>query len=159
MVIFLLANAKEWAYVSALTDTATSMENQMTHQEARKRLSRFVEQVKELKQSLTQIERSVQNLLKSAPLPLPGNGMLDACKQIDYEEFTSKLSVRARKTLYRLKASDSASLAALTVYKLQDATNCGETTVAEIVGRFAEYGISLPENIRDRVLLQRFCIT
>ena len=61
----------------------------MTHQEARKRLSCFVQQIKELKQSLCQIERSVQNLLKSAPLPLPGTGMLDACKQIDYEEFVA----------------------------------------------------------------------
>ena len=159
MVIFLLANAKKGAYRAFLTDTASNMGNQMTHQEARKRLSCFVQQIKELKQSLCQIERSVQNLLTSTPIPLTGNKMLDACKQIDYDEFTSKLSLRARKTLYRLKVSDSASLAALTVRKLRETTNCGETTVAAIVGRFAEYGISLPENIRDRVLLQRFCIT
>ena len=116
----------------------------MTHQEARKRLSRFVQQIKELKQSLTQIERSVQNLLKAAPLPLTGNEILDACNQIDFGEFISKLSTRAKKTLWKLEIVDSESLAWLTVFQLQCVTNCGETTVAAIVGRFAEYGISLP---------------
>ncbi len=124
----------------------------MTHQEARKRLSRFVQQIKELKQSLCQIERSVQNLLTSAPIPLTGNKLLDACKQIDVDEFTSKLTLRARKTLYRLKVSDSASLAGLTVFGLRDVPNCGETTVAAIVGRFAEYGISLPEHTAAEAL-------
>ena len=124
----------------------------MTHQEARRRLFRFAEQVKELKQSLTQIERSVQNLLKAAPLPLTGNEMLDACNQIDYGQFTSKLSVRARKTLYKLKIKDSESLAGLSVSQLQCVTNCGETTVAAIVGRFAEYGITLPQDIAAEVL-------
>jgi DNA-directed RNA polymerase alpha subunit len=128
------------------------MENKMTHQEARKRLSHFAEQVKELKQSLSQIERAVQNLLKSAPIPLTGNKLLDACNQIDYGQFTSKLSVRARKTLYKLKIKDSASLAGLSVFQLQCVTNCGETTVAAIVGRLAEYGISLPQDITVEVL-------
>ena len=148
----LACQRKKRAYRSALSDTVTSMENQMTHQEARKRLSRFAEQVKELKQSLSQIERAVQNLLKSAPIPLTGNKMLDACNQIDYGQFTSKLSVRARKTLYKLKIKDSASLAGLSVFQLQCVTNCGETTVAAIVGRFAEYGISLPQDITVEVL-------
>ena len=124
----------------------------MTHQETRRRLFRFAEQVKELKQSLTQIEKSVQNLLKSAPLPLTGNEMLDACNQIDYGQFTSKLSVRARKTLYKLKIKDSSSLAGLSVFQLQCVTNCGKTTVAAIVGRFAEYGITLPQDIAAEVL-------
>ena len=148
----LACQRKKRAYRSALSDTVTSMENQMTHQEARKRLSRFAEQVKELKQSLSQIERAVQNLLKSAPIPLTGNKMLDACNQIDYGQFTSKLSVRARKTLYKLKIKDSASLAGLSVFQLQCVTNCGETTVSAIVGRFAEYGISLPQDITVEVL-------
>ena len=124
----------------------------MTHQEARSRLFRFAKQVKELKQSLSQIERSVQNLLKFAPMPLTGNEMLDACNKIDYREFVSTLSVRARKTLLRLRVSDSASLAFLTVRELESTTNCGETTVAAIVGRFAEYGISLPEHTAAEAL-------
>ena len=123
------------------------MENQMTHQEARRRLFRFAEQVKELKQSLSQMERSVQNLLKSAPMPLSGNEMQDACNQIDFGEFISKLSTRAKKTLWKLKIVDSASLAGLTLFRLQCVTNCGETTVAAIVGRFAQYGIALPEDV------------
>jgi hypothetical protein len=123
----------------------------MTHQQARRRLFRFAEQVKELKESLSQIEKSVQNLLKSAPMPLTGNEMQDACNQIDFGEFISKLSIRARKTLWKLKIKDSLSLAGLTVFQLQCVTNCGETTVAAIVGRFAQYGISLPEDIAAEV--------
>jgi len=147
----LACQAVKRAYRAAMTDTETSMENQMTHQQARRRLFRFAEQVKELKESLSQIEKSVQNLLKSAPMPLTGNEMQDACNQIDFGEFISKLSIRARKTLWKLKIKDSLSLAGLTVFQLQCVTNCGETTVAAIVGRFAQYGISLPEDIAAEV--------
>lgn len=130
----------------------------MTHQETRRRqlhfakLFQFAKQVAELKISLLKIQRSAQNLLKLPPMPMSDNEILDACNQIDYEEFISKLSVRARKTLHRLKVRDSASLAALTVRKLENTTNCGETTVAAIVGRFAEYGISLPEHTAAEAL-------
>ena len=143
----LACQRKERAYRATRTDAVTSMENQMTHQQARRRLFLFAEQVKELKQSLSQMERSVQNLLKSAPLPLSGNEMQDACNQIDFGEFISKLSTRAKKTLWKIKIKDSVSLAGLTVFQLQCVTNCGETTVAAIVGRFAEYGIALPEDV------------
>ena len=150
-VDLLACQAVKRAYCAAMTDTETSMENQMTHHQARRRLFRFAEQVKELKESLSQIEKSVQNLLKSAPMPLTGNEMQDACNQIDFGEFISKLSIRARKTLWKLKIKDSLSLAGLTVFQLQCVTNCGETTVAAIVGRFAQYGISLPEDIAAEV--------
>ena len=124
----------------------------MTDQQARRRLFSFAQQVKELKQSLSQIEKSVQNLLKSAPMPLTGNEMQDACNQIDFDEFILKLSMRARKTLWKLMVVDSASLAGLTVFGLRNVPNCGETTVAAIVGRFAQYGISLPEDTAAEVL-------
>ena len=110
--------------------------------EVRRRVTRMACEVLVLKKSIAKIEKSMRLLLAS--LDMSDNAMLDACEQIDFSEFRSKLSLRAHKSLEKAGVVDSTSLARLTVARLCEVKNCGETTIAEIKDLLAEYGVALP---------------
>ena len=110
--------------------------------EVRRRVTRMASEVLVLKKSIAKIEKSMRLLL--AALDMDDTAMVDACEQIDFTEFRSRLSLRACKSLEKAGVVDSLSLARLTVERLCEVKNCGETTVAEVRELLAEYGVSLP---------------
>ena len=110
--------------------------------EVRKRVTHMAREVLVLKKSIAKIEKSMRLLLGS--LDMSDIAMLDSCEQIDFSEFRSRLSLRAYKSLERAGVVDSISLARLTVARLCEVKNCGETTVAEVQDLLAEYGVALP---------------
>ena len=110
--------------------------------EVRKRVTHMAREVLELKKSIAKIEKSTRLLLAS--LDMSDSAMLDSCEQIDFSEFRSRLSLRAYKSLEKAGVLDSTSLARLTVARLCEVKNCGDSTVAEVQDLLAEYGVSLP---------------
>jgi DNA-directed RNA polymerase alpha subunit len=110
--------------------------------EVRRRVAYVAAEVLVLKKSIAKIEKSMRKLLDS--LDMTPNAMMDACEQIDFAEFLSKLSMRAVAALEKAKVVDGTSLGGLTAMRLCEVKNCGETTVNEIERALAEYGINLP---------------
>jgi len=110
--------------------------------EVRKRVTHMAREVLVLKKSIAKIEKSMRLLLGS--LDMSDSAMLDSCEQIDFSEFCSRLSLRAYKSLEKAGVVDSISLARLTVDRLCEVKNCGESTVAEVQDLLAEYGVALP---------------
>jgi DNA-directed RNA polymerase alpha subunit len=110
--------------------------------DVRRRISHMAAEVLVLKKSLAKIEKSMRLLLNS--LEMSHNAMMDACEQIDFREFCSKLSMRANMALEKAGIVDGTSLAGLTVLRLFEIKNCGETTVKEIERVLANYCVALP---------------
>ena len=110
--------------------------------EVRRRISHIAAEVLVLKKSLAKIEKSMRLLLNS--LEMSPNAMMDACEQIDFREFCSRLSMRANMALEKAGVVDGTSLAGLTFSRLCEIKNCGETTVKEIERVLSDYGVSLP---------------
>lgn len=110
--------------------------------EVRKRVTHMAREVLVLKKSIAKIEKSMKLLL--ACLDMSDNAVVDACEQIDFHEFRSQLSFRACRSLEKAGVVDSISLARLTVDRLCEVKNCGETTVAEVQNLLAEYGVAMP---------------
>lgn len=113
-----------------------------SEREVRRRITHIAGEVLALKKSIAKIEKSMRKLLDS--LDMTPNAIMDACEQIDFHEFVSKLSLRAATALEKGGIVDGTSLAGLTVLRLCEIKNCGESTVKEIERVLAEYDIHLP---------------
>ena len=111
--------------------------------EIRRRACHIAAEVLVLKKSIAKIEQSMRQLL--SVLEMNRAEMMLACEHIDFEEFVSKLTPRAQKALEKANVFDGESLTTLTVQKLQEVPNCGETTVEQIERVLSEYGVSLPD--------------
>lgn len=112
------------------------------NREMRYRLGRLTDEFLKIKKSLAKIDKEMRRLRSAAGVQ--SDEMLEDCERIDWDEFVSGLSLRARKGLERNGIENAASLAGLTMERICEWKNCGETTVREIEERLAEFGIDLP---------------
>ena len=112
------------------------------NREMRHRLNRLADEFLKMKKSLAKIDKEMRHLLSASGMQ--AEAMLTACERIDWQEFVSGLGIRATAVLRNNGIVDAASLASLTVERLSEFRNCGETTISEIKGRLAEFGIDLP---------------
>jgi DNA-directed RNA polymerase alpha subunit len=110
--------------------------------EMRCRLNVLANEFLKMKKSLAKIEKEMRRLRSAAGLG--ADAMLTACERIDWQEFVKGLSIRSTNVLHLNGIVDAASLASLTIERLCGFKYCGETTVREIEGRLAEFGVDLP---------------
>lgn len=110
--------------------------------EIRCRLNVLADEFLKMKKSIAKIDKEMRRLRSAAGLPV--DEMLTACERIDWQEFVGGLGIRAATVLRNNGIVDAASLASLTIERLCEFKHCGETTVREIEGRLAEFGVDLP---------------
>ena len=112
------------------------------NREMRYRLNVLADEFLKMKKSLAKIDKEMRRLRSAAGLQ--ADAMLTACERIDWQEFIGGLGIRATTVLRNNGIVDAASLASLTIERLCEFRHCGETTVREIEGRLAEFGVDLP---------------
>lgn len=110
--------------------------------EMRYRIGRLTDEFLKIKKSLAKIDKEIRRLRSAAGVQ--SDEMLEDCERIDWDEFVKGLSLRARKGLERNGIENAVSLAGLTMERICEWKNCGETTVREIEERLAEFGVDLP---------------
>ena len=100
---------------------------------------------KQVAADLERIERLVASV-SAAVIEQERETMQSLALSVPFDEFTERLSLRARKALQRCGVTDSSGLVSLSMERLQSVPNCGRGTALQIANLLEErYGVALPE--------------
>ena len=100
---------------------------------------------KQVAADLERIERLVASA-SAAAIQEENTTMQSLALSVPFDEFTERLSLRARKALQKCGVTDSSGLMSLSMERLQSVPNCGRSTALKIANLLHElYGVSLPE--------------